>query len=399
MSNKVVILGYARTAFTKASDPMTGRGKGKLAHVTPLNLMVPVINKVVKDSKIDPKDIETILTGCVNQEAEQGLNIARMAVLHKDCVLKENTGGATIDRFCGSSMHVIADAKNSILAGEGDVILCTGVQSMSRVPMTGWNAMIDGEVYNAHPAGFLNMGVTAENLARKYNVDRRTQEEFAIMSQRKAANAQEKGHLKKEIVPIDGVDADDCVRKDANLSALSELRPAFEEKGTVTAGTSSPVTDGASAVLLSSESYAKKNNLPVMAEILSFAGSGCAPEIMGIGPVEASRKALKRAGLTMKDIDVVELNEAFAAQSISVLKEMEKQGMKIDPEKLNIDGGAIAIGHPLGASGARIVGKAANLLQRTGKRYALATMCIGGGQGVAMVIENPNAKKSPAPKP
>jgi acetyl-CoA acyltransferase len=242
------------------------------------------------------------------------------------------------------------------------------------------------------------MGVTAENLARLYKVPRDEQEKFAVKSHQKATAAQDGGNFKKEIVPIAGVSDDDAIRRDASTDALAALKPAFEKTGTVTAGTSSPITDGASGVLVTSEEYAQKNNLPVMARIMSFAGSGCAPEIMGIGPVEASKKALERAGITMKDVDIVELNEAFAAQSLSVLKEMKAQGMEIEEHKLNIDGGAIALGHPLGASGARLVGKAADLLQRTGKRYALATMCIGGGQGVAMVLENPNHKPA-APKP
>jgi acetyl-CoA acyltransferase len=394
-----VIVGYARTPFTRAVSPAPGQTKaGKLAHVTPMNLMVPVINALVEKTGINPKDVETVLTGCVNQEAEQGLNIARLAILHKDSKLPNSVGGVTVDRFCGSSMHVIADAKNAIQAGEAEVIMCTGVQSMSRIPMTGWNPLIDKEVYESHPPGFLNMGVTAENLARLYKVPRDEQEKFAVKSHQKATAAQDGGNFKKEIVPIAGVSDDDAIRRDASTDALAALKPAFEKTGTVTAGTSSPITDGASGVLVTSEEYAQKNNLPVMARIMSFAGSGCAPEIMGIGPVEASKKALERAGITMKDVDIVELNEAFAAQSLSVLKEMKAQGMEIEEHKLNIDGGAIALGHPLGASGARLVGKAADLLQRTGKRYALATMCIGGGQGVAMVLENPNHKPA-APKP
>ncbi|MBU0800239.1 MAG: thiolase family protein, partial [Alphaproteobacteria bacterium] len=225
------------------------------------------------------------------------------------------------------------------------------------------------------------------------------QDAFAVESHRKMAAAQQNGHFKNEIVPINGVTEDDGVRADSTVESLAKLKTAFKAEkdgGTVTPATSSQITDGASMVMVSTEAYAKANNLPVMARILAYAGSGCAPEIMGIGPVEASKKALARAGLTMADIDVVELNEAFAAQSISVLREMAKQGMAIDPAKLNVDGGAIAIGHPLGATGARITGHAAETLQRTGKRYALITLCIGGGQGAAMIIENPN--HGPAPK-
>jgi acetyl-CoA acyltransferase len=269
---------------------------------------------------------------------------------------------------------------------------------MSRIPMGGWNSSLNKNVYDGNAAGFMNMGVTAENLAEKYGVTRADQDAFAVESHKKMAEGQKNGAFTREIVPIAGVTEDDGVRADSNVESLAKLKTAFkaEDKGgSVTPATSSQITDGASLVMVTSESYARENNLPVLARILSYAGSGCAPEIMGIGPVEASKKALERAGLTMKDIDVVELNEAFAAQSIAVLREMEKQGMTIDPKKLNVDGGAIAIGHPLGASGARIVGHLANVLERTGKRYGLATMCIGGGQGVAMVIENPNFKPQP----
>jgi acetyl-CoA acetyltransferase family protein len=254
----------------------------------------------------------------------------------------------------------------------------------------------------------MDMGVTAENLAALYGITRVEQEAFALESHRRAAVAQANGHFDKEIVPINGRDGapisqDDIVRTDAAdaekakamAQKMTTLRTVFkrqEQGGTVTAATASGVADGASAVLMTSVDFARAHNLPVKAEIVSFAGSGCDPETMGLGPVEASKKALERAGLTMADIDVIELNEAFAAQALAVMKEWDKQGMHADPAKVNMDGGAIALGHPLGASGARLVGHAANILERENKRYALATMCIGGGQGVAMVIENPNFK-------
>lgn len=400
--NTAVIVGYARTPFARVSNinPATGQGKSRLAHLTPVQMMVPLINHLLKKAGIKPEDVETLLTGAAHPEAEQGMNLARMVVMDPDCQLTDATGGATLDRFCGSSMHVIADAKNAIMAGEADIILCTGVQSMSRIPMGGWNVLLDQQIADSRPPGFLDMGVTAENLAGLYKIDRKEQEEFALESHRRAHQAQSEGRFKDEIVPLGAVDADDAVRVDASLEQMAGLKPAFDRKGSVTAATSSPLTDGASAVAVASESYARENNLPVMAKILSFAGTGCAPEIMGIGPVEASKKALARAGLSMADMDVIELNEAFSAQSLAVLDEMKKQGMEVDRAKLNIDGGAIALGHPLGASGARLVGKAADLLQRTGKRYALATMCIGGGQGVAMVLENPapHPAKSASPK-
>jgi acetyl-CoA acyltransferase len=388
---QAVIVEYVRTPFVKAVEPTSGSTKlGRFAHVLPDEMLVALVRELLKRTQINPSDVETLLTGCVHQEAEQGLNMARLVVLHPESGLPVSVGGVTVDRFCGSSMHVIADAKNAIMAGEADVMLCTGVQSISRVPMAGWNPMLNPLIYNGNAKGFLNMGITAENVAERFKIDRRAQEEFAINSHHKAAKAQAEGLLKQEIVPVGGVDADDCIRKDTTLEQMAGLKPVFKHDGSVTAATSSPHTDGAAAVIVTSEEYAQKHNLPILAKLVAFAGSGCEAEIMGIGPVEAIKKVLKRTGLTMQDIDIVELNEAFAAQCLAVLQELEKQGMPIAPEKFNIDGGALALGHPLGASGARITGKAASLLKRSGKRFALATMCIGGGQGVAMILENPN---------
>ncbi len=386
-----VLVDFVRTPFARAIEPNSGRNKkGQLAHVPPDEMLVMLVRALLDRTGVNPADIETLLTGCVHQEAEQGLNMARLVVLHPGSGLPHSVGGVTVDRFCGSSMHVVGDAKNAIMAGEADVIICTGVQSISRVPLAGWNPMLNPQVYDGNPKGFINMGITAENLAERYAIDRKAQEEFALLSHKKAAMARDEGNFSDEIIPIGGVSEDDLIRPDTTLEQMAGLKPAFRQDGSVTAATSSPHTDGASAVMIASEEYAKANNLPILARLKAFAGSGCAPEIMGIGPVEASRKALQRAGLTMQDMDIVELNEAFAAQCLAVLQELDKQGMAIDPEKLNIDGGALALGHPLGASGARLSGKAASLLHRTGKRYALATMCIGGGQGVALVLENPN---------
>lgn len=397
-SPKAVIVAYVRSPFTKAAVPGSGKEPGKLAHVEPLDLVAPLVEEIMKRSGANPADIENVMMGVVHQEDVQGLNLGRLLVLHNGVSLPLSVQGETLDKFCGSSMRTIAIAKNDVLAGEGKIILAGGVQSMSRIPMGGWNSSLNKNVYDGNAAGFMNMGVTAENLADKYGVSRTEQDAFAVESHKKMAAGQQNGAFTKEIVPISGVSEDDGVRADSTVEGLAKLKTAFKGEGkggTVTPATSSQITDGASLVMVTSEAYAKQNNLPVLARILSYAGSGCAPEIMGIGPVEASKKALERAGLSMKDIDIVELNEAFAAQSLAVLKEMANQGMAIDPKKLNVDGGAIAIGHPLGASGARIVGHLANVLERTGKRYGLATMCIGGGQGVAMVIENPNFKPQP----
>ena len=396
MTNRAVIIDYARSAFAKASTP---KKPGRLSDVDPLDLIVPVINTLVERTNIDVKDVKKILMGNVHQEAQQGLNIARMAVLHEECKLDNNvTGGTSIDRFCGSSLEAIAMADAFLARDPDDVYICAGVQSMSIVPMSGLNPLINAHVQGGNAAGFMNMGVTAENLAEKYEITRLEQDTFAVESNKKTTAAHEKGHFKNEIVPIKGVDYDDGARADSSVETLAKLRTAFksvDDGGTVTAGNASQVTDGASAVMVTSESFAAANNLPVKAIILGYGEASLAPEIMGLGPVDASKEALKRAGLTMADIDIVELNEASAAQSIAVMKEFEKQGHKIDPAKVNLDGGAIAMGHPLGASGARIVGHLSEVLQRENKRYGLATMCIGGGQGVAMVIENPAA----APKP
>jgi acetyl-CoA acyltransferase len=258
---------------------------------------------------------------------------------------------------------------------------------MSRVPMGGFNPMPSPALYAKMPQAYIAMGETAENVAQKWQIPRAAQEAFALTSHQKAAAARQDGRLKDEIVPIFNgkmtVDQDECIRTEASLEGLAGLKPAFDKDGTVTAGTSSPLTDGASAVLVCSEDYAVKHGLTMLARIKSIAVAGCAPEIMGIGPVGASRKALARAGITAQDLDVVELNEAFASQALACM-----QDLGLDPAKVNFDGGAIALGHPLGATGARITGKAAAVLKREGGRYALATQCIGGGQGIATVLES-----------
>ncbi|MCE9507306.1 MAG: thiolase family protein [Alphaproteobacteria bacterium] len=298
-----------------------------------------------------------------------------------------SVGGVTVNRFCGSSMQSIHQAAGAIQMNAGHAFICAGVESMSRIPMGGFNPLPNPALAKNYPQAYISMGETAENLSKKYQVSRDRQEKFALSSQQKATAARAGGKLKEEIVPVmngEGtlVSEDGCIRPETTAEALAGLKPAFDQFGTVTAGTSSPLTDGASATLVTSEEYAKAHGLKILARIRSIAVTGCAPEIMGIGPVEATRKALERAKLTIKDIDIAELNEAFAVQVLSVLQELG-----LDEAKINLDGGAIALGHPLGASGARITGKAANLLKREGKQFALATMCIGGGQGIATVLE------------
>jgi acetyl-CoA acyltransferase len=373
MQKSVVICGFKRS-------PMHLANKGALAKTRPDDMAAAVIKALVKDTGVNPADIEDLLIGCAFPEAEQGFNLARIVVNLAE--LPISVGGVTMNRFCGSSMTAIHMAAGAIQMNAGDVFICAGVESMSRIPMGGFNPMPNPALGKLYPQAYMGMGETAENLAKKYNIPRAEQEKFAYDSQQKAAKAAADGKFNDEIVAIGDIKVDGTIRPETTLEALAALKLAFDEKGTVTAGTASPLTDGAAAVLVASEDYAKKNKLPILARIKSISVAGCAAEIMGIGPVPATNKALARAGLKLSDIDIFELNEAFAAQSLAVLKELG-----IDAGKVNLDGGAIALGHPLGTSGARITGKAASLLKREGKKYALATMCIGGGQGVATVLE------------
>jgi len=376
MSN-VVIAGYARSAFAPAK-------KGSLSRVRPDELAADVVRALIQRTGVKAEDIEDVIVGCAFPEAEQGLNVARMISLLADIPL--SAGGQTINRFCGSSMTSIHVAAGAIQMNAGEVFVCVGIESMSRVPMSGFNPMPSPKLYEQMPAAYISMGETAENVAQRWQITRGAQEEFALHSHQKAAAAQAAGRFRDEIVPISNgkttIDQDECIRNDASLEALAGLKPAFNKEGTVTAGTSSPLTDGASAVLVCSEDYAVKHGLKMLARIKSIAVAGCAPDIMGMGPVGASRKALARAGISAQDLSVVELNEAFASQSLACIRDLE-----LDPAIVNFDGGAIALGHPLGATGARITGKAAAVLQREGGKYALATQCIGGGQGIATVLE------------
>ncbi len=374
----IVIAGYCRSPFTPAH-------KGQLAKVRPDDLAAQVIKALIDDSGVNPQDIEDLLLGCAFPEGEQGMNMARL-IVHL-AGLPVTIAGVTLNRFCGSSMQAIHNAAGAIQMNAGEVFICAGVESMSRVPMGGFNYLPHPGLYKAYPQAYISMGETAENLALRYHIDRLAQDRFALDSQHKAGAAQQNGRFATEIIPIqradgDIVQSDGCIRVASTLQALAELPPAFLKNGSVTAGSSSPVTDGAAAVLVCSEDYADAHGLDKLARIKAIAVSACAPEIMGIGPIMATHKALQRAGLALSDIDIVELNEAFAAQALAVLDELP-----IPLEKLNLDGGAIALGHPLGATGARITGKAASLLKRENKQFALATQCIGGGQGIATILE------------
>lgn len=374
----VVIAGYCRSPFTPAN-------KGQLITVRADNLAAQVVKGLIKKTGITPEDIEDLILGCAFPEGEQGLNLARLVVHLAD--LPVTVAGMTINRFCGSSMQAIHNAAGAIQMDAGDAFVCAGIESMTRVPMGGFNMMPNPDLYKCYPQAYISMGDTAENLADLYQIDRQVQEQFSVTSHHKADQAQKSGQLTNEIIAIETIHAgtvtqDGCIRADCNEQSLAELKPVFKADGSVTAGTSSPLTDGAAAVLVCSENYADSHDLEKLARIKSIAVSACLPEIMGIGPVSASKKALQRANLTLDDIDIVELNEAFAAQSLAVLNDLP-----VPEHKLNLDGGAIALGHPLGATGARITGKAASLLKRENKQYALATQCIGGGQGIATILE------------
>ncbi|MEM9441073.1 MAG: thiolase family protein [Pseudomonadota bacterium] len=373
----VVIAGYARSPFHFAH-------KGELTKVRPDDLTAQVVRGLIDRTGVKPEDIEDIIVGCAFPEGEQGLNVARLIGLLAD--LPISVAGATVNRFCGSSMQAVHMAAGAIQLNAGDAFVCAGIESMTRVPMGGYNPLPSPELMETYPQAYMSMGVTAENVARQYQITREDQQEFAIKSHAKAAVAREQGRLKDEIVPIKTngheVTEDGCIRPGTDQTALSGLKPAFDENGTVTAGTSSPLTDGASACLVCTEDYAMKHGLDVLARFKSAAVAGCQAEIMGIGPVGASKKALERAGLDIGAIDVIELNEAFASQALASMRDL---GMK--DEAVNLDGGALALGHPLGATGARIIGKVAQLIKREGAKYGLATQCIGGGQGIATVLE------------
>ncbi|TDQ86464.1 acetyl-CoA acyltransferase [Dongia mobilis] len=373
----VVIAGYQRSPFHFAN-------KGALVKVRPDDLCAAVVRSLVERTRVVTSDVEDLVVGCAFPEGEQGFNVARLIGLIAD--LPQSVAGATVNRFCGSSMQAIHWAAGSIRMGAGEAFLCAGIESMTRVPMLGFNPMPNPALNERLPAAYISMGTTAENVAKKYGISRADQEAFAVSSQKKAAAARDAGRFKDEIVPIQAgkemVSEDGTIRADTTTEGLAGLKPAFDQAGSVTAGTSSPLTDGAAACLITSAEYAKAHKLPVLARIRAISVAGCAPEIMGIGPVVATQRALKRAGLTINDIDIIELNEAFASQSIACIRDL-----KIDMAKVNLDGGAIALGHPLGATGARITGKAAALLKREGKQFALATQCIGGGQGIATILE------------
>ncbi|MDC1059999.1 thiolase family protein [Alphaproteobacteria bacterium] len=376
MTNAVLV-GFKRSPFTIAN-------KGLLANVRPEDILSQVINDLIKTTNINKDDIEDIIAGCAYPEGTQGYNIAKIVSFMTD--MPEHVGGMTINRWCGSSMQAIHSAAGAITMNAGKVFICCGIESMTSVPINGLNYSPHPQLLKDQPNVYLSMGLTAENVAKKFNISRKEQQEFAIQSHAKAFKAQSLKSFDEEITVIKNQEIevinDGAIRPNTNQEILDGLKLVFDQNGTVTAGTASPLTDGASATLVCDEEYAVSNNLPILARIKSIAINGCPPELMGLGPIGASLKALKRAQLNINDIDIVELNEAFASQSIACIKELQ-----INPEIVNIEGGAIALGHPLGATGARITAKAAYLMNKLNKKYALATQCIGLGQGIATVLE------------
>ncbi len=388
---EAVIVAGARSAVGKA-------GRGNLRQTRPDELAAMILKGVLaRVPELDPADIEDIVLGCATPEAEQGMNMARLIGLRAG--LPTSVAGVTINRFCSSGLQAIAMAAQSIQTGMNDVVVAGGVESMSRLPMGGYNISPNPYLAEHFPESYMSMGHTAEEVARRFGVSREDQDAFALQSHQRAAAAIREGKFKNEIIPVDVtlaevdddgrvrqrnvvVDTDEGVRLDTTLEALAKLKPVFNVAGSVTAGNSSQTSDGAAALVLMSDHEAAARGLQPMGVFRSFAVAGVDPDIMGVGPVAAVPKALAKAGLTLDDIDRIELNEAFASQSLHVIR-----ALHMDQGKVNVNGGAIALGHPLGCTGARQTVTLLEELKRAGGRYGLVTMCIGGGMGAAGVIE------------
>lgn len=382
-------------------SPIGRANKGVLKDVRPDDLAGLVIRTAVERSGVDPALIEDLIIGCAFPEGEQGMNVARL--IGGLAGLPTTTGAVTVNRFCASSLQAVNMAAQSIMLGQGDAIVAGGVESMSRVPMGGFNPSFNPKLYNnavgvelcGHPGqqttefeqSYIPMGMTAENLAHKYNISRAEQDRYALRSHMNALAAIDSGAFAREIVPIplpNGtmMTIDEGPRRETSAERLAALEPVFIKGGSVTAGNSSPLNDGASAVVMMSAEKAKELGLKPLARVIAMAVNGVAPEVMGIGPVGAVRKALKRANMQLGDIDIFELNEAFAVQNLAVIQELGA-----DESKFNPHGGGIALGHPLGCSGARLIVTLINDLQLANKTVGMATLCVGGGQGVATIIE------------
>lgn len=379
-----VVIDAVRTPIGRAHAE-----KGMYRDVRADDLSADLMKALLERVGLPASEVEDIHWGCVKQQGEQGFDVARMAALIAGLPIE--VGGVTVNRNCGSSLQAINQTAQSIAAGCEDVQIAGGVEHMDHIPM---ELGIDPSprYYFQHSPATLNMGLTAENLARKYKISRREQDEFALRSHQRAAQATDAGEFAREIIPTWGRDEegrrklmtqDQCIRRETSLEALSALKPVFmPEGGTVTAGNASPINVGSAALLIMSEDRARELGLKPLAKIRAMAVAGVDPSVMGIGPVPATHKALQRAGLALKDLDLIEINEAFAAQTLSVMKLLE-----VDPEKVNVRGGAIAIGHPLGASGARISTTLIHAMKDRKAHFGLATMCIGAGQGIATIYE------------
>ena len=392
---EAVIVSSVRTPVGKAS-------KGVLRATRPDDLAAVVIKEAIaRAGGLDPKEIEDVILGCAMPEAEQGMNVARIAALRAG--LPVETSAMTINRFCSSGLQAIALAAERIMAGQGDVAVAGGTESMSMVPMGGNKISPNPSLMDSYPDAYLGMGLTAENLAKKYGITREQSDEFSLASHQKALAAIAAGKFKDEIVPVEvnyasfesngngnskaknvkiNFDTDEGPRSDTSVEVLGKLKPAFHARGVVTAGNSSQMSDGAAAAVVMSAERARALGLKPLARFLAFATAGCLPEEMGVGPVYAIPKALKIAGLTLDQIDVIELNEAFAAQSLAVIKLAG-----LDPARVNVNGGAIALGHPLGCTGAKLTATILRELDRRKGRYGMVTMCVGGGMGAAGIFE------------
>jgi len=384
---EVVVVSAVRTAIGKA-------GRGSFKDTRPDTLLAKVLAEAVKRAGgLDPAAIDDIVVGTAMPEAEQGMNVARIAGIMAG--LPDSVPGMTVNRFCSSGLQSLAQGASAILAGWQDVVLSAGVESMSIVPMGGEKPSPNPEMMEANPAAYTPMGITAENVASRFDVTRAAQDAFALQSHQRALAAIEAGRFTDEIVPIDTrvfdgsawqaitVTTDEGPRANTSLEALAKLRPPFKADGSVTAGNSSQLSDGAAAEVIASREYAEAHGLPILGRLVSYQVVGVDPAIMGVGPRYAIPKALEAAGLSADDIDVYEINEAFASQSIYCVRELG-----LDPEKVNPNGGAIALGHPLGCTGARMTATLLYELKRRNARYGVVSMCIGGGMGAAAVFEN-----------
>ncbi len=377
--------------------PVGKAPRGSLKDTRPDELAALVIREVVRRSGIDPQEVEDVILGCAFPEAEQGMNVARVALIRAG--LPYTVPGMTVNRFCSSGLQAIAIAAERVMVGAADLIIAGGVESMSRVPMGGFRSSPNPYLMDHYPQLYMAMGLTAERVAEKYGISREDQDRFGYESHMKAARAIREGKFKEETVPVhtrvirrteDGdtyieeitLEVDEGVRFDTSLEKMARLKPVFKQGGTVTAGNSSQMSDGAAAVLVMSEEKARSLGIEPMAYFRGFAVAGVPPEIMGIGPVEAVPKVLKLTGLTLQDIDLIELNEAFAAQSLAVIRELN-----LPYEKVNVNGGAIALGHPLGCTGAKLTATLLYEMKRRDATFGLVTMCIGGGMGAAGVFE------------